>query len=98
MIRPLRSTAITAASALLRDGPPLCSRSVLSPSRFPPLGVLPTARPECSRAPGTTGSPVPCKSLDRTRALFMPDTAGPVNRSLPNSSRDRLPLPVLMSP
>jgi hypothetical protein len=28
------------ASALLRDGPPLCPASLLSPSRFQPLGVL----------------------------------------------------------
>ena len=93
MIRPLRSTTITAASSLLRDGPPLCSGSVLCPSRFLPLGVLPTARPTSGPTPGTTGSPVPCKSLDRARALFMPDTAGPVNRFPPNSSRDHLPYP-----
>ena len=31
------------ASPLLRDGPPLCPASVLSPSQFPPLGVLPPA-------------------------------------------------------
>lgn len=93
MIRPLRSTTITAASALLRDGPPLCSGSVLCSSRFLPLGVLPTAPPANSGAPGTTGSPVPRKSLNRARALFMPDTDGPVNRLLPDSSQDRLPNP-----
>jgi hypothetical protein len=30
------------ASQLPRDGPSLCPASVLSPSRFPPLGVLPS--------------------------------------------------------
>ncbi len=45
MIRPLRSPAITAGSALLRAGPPTSCASVLNASRFPPLGALPLAPP-----------------------------------------------------
>src|SRR5262249_23106597 len=39
--RPLGSTPITGASQLLRDGPPADAATVLSPSRFLPLGGLP---------------------------------------------------------
>ena len=49
--RPLRSSPITGPSSLLRDGPPLCPASVLSPSRFPPLGALPLDRPQATTAP-----------------------------------------------
>jgi hypothetical protein len=42
--RPLRSSPITGPSPLLRGGPPPCRASVLSPSQFQLLGVLPSAR------------------------------------------------------
>src|SRR6266508_2866116 len=93
MIRPLRSIPITGTSSLLRDGPPLLSGPVLCSSRFLPLGELPPPRTRGSGDSGTTGSPVPCKSLDRARALFMPDAAGAVDRYLPNSSQDRVHRP-----
>jgi hypothetical protein len=69
------STPITGASSLLRDGLPLCSGPVLCLSRFLPLEELPPPRQPPDEDSRTTGSPVPCKSLDRARALFMPDTA-----------------------
>ena len=43
--RPLRSTAITAASSLLRGSPSLSSASVLSASRLEPLVPFPLASP-----------------------------------------------------
>ena len=43
--RPLRSTGITLASSLLRDGPPLPDASVLSASRLLPLVPFPLASP-----------------------------------------------------
>ena len=52
--RPLRSSPITGPSSLLQGGPPPCPASVLSPSQFQLLGVLPYAgrantRPDTSR-------------------------------------------------
>jgi hypothetical protein len=83
------------ASSLLRDGPPLCPASLRLPSRFPPLGVL-AWRPAAGQCRttgqppiGTTGSHVPHRSQNRTRATSMPDTAWPVGRHPPGSSRDR---------
>ncbi len=40
--RPLRSSPVTEPSSLLRGGPPLCAASVLCPSQFQLLGVLPS--------------------------------------------------------
>ena len=56
------------ASPLLRAGPSLCPASVLCPSQFPLLGVLPLAtgrpsRPVTGRRIGATGSHVPHQSL-----------------------------------
>jgi hypothetical protein len=45
MSRPLRSTPITGASPLLRAGPPARAATVLSTSRFRPVGALPLAPP-----------------------------------------------------
>src|SRR5208282_4270240 len=45
-----------------------------------------------------TGSQVPCKSLDKIHAFYTPDTAWPVCRSPPRSSRGMRAPPVLMSP
>ena len=90
--RPLRSTPITEPSPLLRAGPPLCPASVLCPSRFPPLGVLPLAGRVADHAHlngrigiGTTGSPVPCQRLRRAHATYTPDTARPTRRPPPGS-------------
>jgi hypothetical protein len=63
MTRPLRSTPITGASALLRTGPPASAATVLSASRFLPPGALPLAtgqkdRQQCQHSP----SHVPCES------------------------------------
>src|SRR6266550_992457 len=91
--RPLRSAAITAASSLLRDGPPPCPGLVLCLSRFLPLEELPPPRAFRRGDSRTTGSPVPCKSLDRARALFTPDAAGAVSRSPPGLSQDRIHSP-----
>jgi hypothetical protein len=88
--RPLRSTAITAASSLLRDSPPPCPGPVLCLSRFLPLEELPPPRALRHGDSRTTGSPVPCKSLNRARALFTPDAAGAVSRSPPGLSQDRI--------
>jgi hypothetical protein len=84
------STAITAASSLLRDGPPPCPGPVLCLSRFLPLEELPPPRAFPRRDSRATGSPVPCKSLNRARALFTPDAAGAVSRSPPGLSQDRI--------
>ena len=92
MVRPLRSTAITAASSLLRDGPPPCPGPVLCLSRFLPLEELPPPRVFHGDS-RTTGSPVPRKSLNRARALFTPDAAGAVSRSPPGLSQDRIHSP-----
>src|SRR6266496_4285741 len=88
--RPLRSTPITGASSLLRDGPPPCPGPVLCLLRFLPLEELPPPRTCQHRDSRTTGSPVPRKSLDRARALFTPDAARAVDRYLPGSSQDRI--------
>jgi hypothetical protein len=59
--RPLRSTPITGASALLRAGPPAHLTSVLDPLQFRLLGTLPLARHQDEQRQGTP-SPVPCGS------------------------------------
>ena len=55
-MQPLCSRSITEPSSLLQAAPPLCSASVLSSLKGPPLGFLPSR----IRA---TGSHVPYKSL-----------------------------------
>jgi hypothetical protein len=51
-------TFVTHASQLLRDGPPLHPASLLSPSRFQPLGVLaPDNQPQATIAP-LAGRPI----------------------------------------
>src|SRR5437588_12133531 len=98
MTRPLRSPPITGGSSLLQDGPPLCSGPVLCLLWFLPLEELPPPHPQLSEDSRTTGSPLPYKSLDRARALFMPDTARAVNRYPSDLSRNRIHIPVLTSP
>ena len=62
----------------------------ISASRFSRLCLFPWHR--------QTGSQVPYKSLDEIHALYTPDTAWPVCRSPPRSSRGMRAPPVLMSP
>src|ERR1700757_1731784 len=70
MTCPLRSTAITAASALLRGSPPLSGALVLSASRLEPLAPFPLASPArlpsrwgCYHAPPLTDPYVPISSI-----------------------------------
>ena len=60
--RPLGSTPITGASSLLRDGPPAGAATVLNPSRFLPLGGLPSPRPTRPRLCPRPPSNVPYES------------------------------------
>ena len=88
--RPLRSKPITGSSTLLQVGPsPVCA-SVLWALIFfswpSPLASQP-------RVPA-----VPHKSLDRARAISMPDTIHPVGRLPMDLSRRWSLAPVLMSP
>ena len=82
---PLRSRPITGPSSLLRARPPLCPASVLNRSRGLRLRV--------SLRIGTTGSHVPCRSLQESPATFMPGAVRAINRHLPNSSRGHSPFP-----
>ena len=72
--RPLRSSPITGPSPLLRGGPSPCRASVLSPSQFQLLGVLPSAAGVNTPAGAITarGSHVSCQRPDRARATFVP--------------------------
>src|SRR5258707_3703037 len=94
--RPLGSARITGLHSYYGPVRQRAPRPVLSPSRFPPLGVLPlAATPGASF--GTTPSHVPHKSLVRAHAACTPDTAWAVNGYPPDSSRDKVPAPVSMS-
>src|SRR5580692_11106386 len=102
MARPLRSSPITGPSSLLPDGPPLCPTTGICLSRFLPLEPFPETTSRRSqttswRSRRTTGSHVPCKSLTRARAAYMPDTIWPINRHPPDLSRGEDHDPVLMS-
>ena len=77
------------ASSLLRGSPPLLGVSVLSASRVFRLCLFP-----CHRR---TGSQVPHQSQDQSHATCTPDTAWPVTRFPPCSSRRTCRSPVLMS-
>src|SRR5664279_403305 len=98
MGRPLRSTPVTGASSLLRTGPPARPASVLNTSQFLLLGALPLTTPDT--AGGGIGACLPtfhAAAADQDRVAFMPDTAWPVNGHPPDSSRDCVNTPVLMS-
>ena len=64
-------------------------RSVLCPSRFRPLGVLPLAtsgaQAHLTGGLETTGSPVPCQRPRRAHATYTPDTARATRRPPPGS-------------
>lgn len=102
MTRPLRSTPITGASSLLRDGPPLCPVTGTQPLTAlhrlkRSLSSPPPHRRDTSR---TTGSRVPNRSPDQAHATYMPDTIWaaiqetprliPEERSTPGSDVIRL--------
>ena len=92
MSRPLRFTAITAASPLLRAGPPAGHATVLNVSRFPPPDALPLTKPSRLTAarPGSVEACLPkfrAEAADRARAAFMPDAAWPIDGHPPGSSR-----------
>jgi len=89
LAHPLRSMLITTTSSLLRDGPSLCSASVLSLSWGLHLSFSLTI--------GTTGSHVPHKSLDQVHATFMPDAAQAVSR-LPLDSSWKFERPPVLTP
>ena len=67
MSRPLRSASITETSALLRAGPPARAATVLSASRFLPLGALPLppapSRAQCQHAPSRVSARKPQTGL-----------------------------------
>jgi hypothetical protein len=73
--------------------------TVLSASRFPPLGALPLAPGK--KTGHSTGTRLPAfhaKAADRARAAFMPGTAWPVNGYPPGLSRSYWDAPVPMPP
>src|SRR5262245_13968779 len=74
MARPLRSTPITRASALLRAGPPARPATVLTPHGHPSSYSL-------SSIPDSFGTRLPmfhARAADQAHAASMPDTAWPV--------------------
>ena len=87
--RPLRSSPITGPSSLLRGSPPLSGASILSASRVIRLCLFSLHR--------RSGSQVPHESPNESHASCTPDTAWPVSRFPPRSSRNRNDAPVLMS-
>jgi hypothetical protein len=98
MTRPLRSTRITRASSLLRDGPPLCPATgtqLLEIHHLLELFLSPPIPPGVTFR--TTGSRVPNQSPDQAHATYTPDTARAVDRYLPDSSRRQDQPSVLMS-
>src|SRR3954451_6317288 len=99
MSQPLRSTPITRASPLLRAGPPARAASVLNAVRFPPSSALPldAGHKHAAISIDTGLSTFHASAADQARAAFTPDTAWPVNRHPPGSSRRLLDSPVSMS-
>jgi hypothetical protein len=90
MTRPLRSTAITAASLLLRGSPPLSSASVFRPRGWGSLRLFPWHRRQ--------GSHIPYPSLIELLAAYTPDAARAVSGHLPSLSRRKGHPAVLTSP
>ena len=97
--RPLRSSPITGPSPLLRGGPPPCRASVLSPSQFQLLGVLPSAASVNTPASAITarGSHVSCQRLNRARATSVPGNRQGSRQVSPDSSRGNNWTPVTIA-
>ena len=89
MTCPLRSTGITPLHRYYEAVRPCSGASVLSASRFFRLCLFPWHR--------RPGSQVPYESPDESHASCTPDTAWPVSRYPPCSSRSSGKAPVLMS-
>jgi hypothetical protein len=85
---PLGSTPITEVSTLLLDDPSSPCASLLSPFAGQAYKVF-----ACHR---TKISQVQHSSLNQIHATYTPDTAWPINRHSPRSSRRSLTSPVLM--
>jgi hypothetical protein len=88
MTHPLRSTAITAASSLIRGSPPLSGASVFRPCGCRRLCLFPWHH--------RTGSHVPCESPNESHASCKPDITWPIGRSPPCCSQGTEETPVLM--
>ena len=97
--RPLRSRPITGPSPLLRGGPSPCHASVLSPSQFQLLGVLPSAAGVNTPAGAITarGSHVSCRAQTELAPPPCRATARAVNRYPPGSSRGNNWTPVTIA-
>ena len=97
--RPLRSRPITGPSPLLRGGPSPCRASVLSPSQFQLLGVLPSAAGVNTPAGAITarGSHVSCQRPDRARATSVPGNRQGSKQVSPGSSRGNNWTPVTIA-
>src|SRR5258708_23970562 len=96
MTRPLGSTPITGISQLLRAGPPARPATVLSPSRFRPLGMLPLAASPAG-SHGSVGARLltfRVDAADPAHVPSMPGTAWPVGGLPPGSSPTYLNTPV----
>src|SRR5512143_464181 len=82
MTRPLRSPPITGGSPLLRAGPPAAATTVLSTSRFLPLGALPVTTTRAhAQSRGRVDVRLPtfrAEAADRARAAFTPGTTWPI--------------------
>jgi hypothetical protein len=97
MTRPLRSARITRHHRYYETVRPCASPPVLNPLRLTTSWSAPSRPRHHTRvAFETTGSRVPCRSPDQTRATYMPDTTWAVSRSPPGSSQKHDQLPVLM--
>ena len=102
MTRPRRSTRITGRhhyhEAVRPCAPHQYSTPRGSAAWSSPFHERPqaTTAPLAARGRGATGSHVPYQSPDQARATSMPDTAWPVGRLPPGSSRGRFTPPVSM--
>lgn len=88
MTRPLRSTRVTGLHHYYETVRPRAPRRYSTPHGVSRLrnSLSPPAQ-RADDSVGATGSHVPCKSPDQTRAVYMPDAIWAVSRLPPDSSR-----------
>jgi len=97
--RLLRSTPITGASSLLRDGPSPCPATDTPACGSSPLASLSPAG-HLNQLPALSGRgvlPFRAEAWFRAHAIYMPDAARAVNRNPPDSSRENHQSPVSTS-